>query len=261
MAGATSLDTLPEELLGHIFSYLELIPPSVSKARHEPSLELTDSATAPLKSVCCVSKRWRRIVLPLLFRYSRLRIDSPQAQQHDACLHCNPVAGTTDGARHRNISSLHAALANSAREQIPAFQECNFKEILQYRSEKDPHNREAMSALRGLHFWHKLYGFITFVTLNGLTSGLESFVLIADSTSVKKFAGFAQRSARWQLLGAAVFWRCLLSVVDPARVMIVAPPLELACLTNAVIDISGVCLLHVAISAADFSTRTGHSAI
>lgn len=64
-----SIKSLPPELISHIFSFLDRPAPSDVRLRDQPSPTMLSSPDAPLKSVSLVSKRWRAIVLPLLFRH------------------------------------------------------------------------------------------------------------------------------------------------------------------------------------------------
>lgn len=68
------IEHLPEELLLQIFSHLDSQPPSVTKSREEPSLQITSSNTHTYKDISRVSHRWRRMTLPLLFKFSRIRL-------------------------------------------------------------------------------------------------------------------------------------------------------------------------------------------
>ncbi|KAH8911743.1 hypothetical protein BR93DRAFT_12792 [Coniochaeta sp. PMI_546] len=65
----TTIETLPPELIFHIFFFLDRPAPSDVRLRDQPSPSMLSSSDAPLKSVSCVSKRWRAIVLPVLFRH------------------------------------------------------------------------------------------------------------------------------------------------------------------------------------------------
>ncbi|KAK4982566.1 hypothetical protein LTR66_009206, partial [Elasticomyces elasticus] len=71
----TPLAFLPEELQLLVIDILDVEPPSWSKIDQEPSLALTDSADTPLKALSCASKHFRRLVMPVLFRCSRVRLD------------------------------------------------------------------------------------------------------------------------------------------------------------------------------------------
>jgi hypothetical protein len=75
-----TIDTLPNELLSQIFGFLDIPPPSTNSADllDEPKFELTDAATADLKTSSRVSKRWREATLPTLFRHARFVIAKPE---------------------------------------------------------------------------------------------------------------------------------------------------------------------------------------
>ena len=71
-----SIHTLPNELLLLIFGHLDGPQPSASHLAvyDEPRFDLTQSGITDLKSISCVSKRWREAVLPVLFRHPQLII-------------------------------------------------------------------------------------------------------------------------------------------------------------------------------------------
>lgn len=154
-----TLNDLPEELLLSIFEHLNPSPPSIIKSRLEPSLELTYSETPTLKNISLVSRRWRRIALPLLFRYSRLRLD-----------------------------------------KITEIQESS--------------NR-----------------FLQLVQRNHLQ--VYSLAIIAHHLTVERPSSQDDHSPQ-----IADFWRKLLQETDATRVIIVAPPADLALLTHCAIDLS-----------------------
>ncbi|KAB5525643.1 F-box domain-containing protein [Coniochaeta sp. 2T2.1] len=69
-APATVFDTLPPELVSHIFSFLDSPAPSELQLREQPNPSaLSSPSDTHLKSVSRVSKRFRAIVSPLLFRH------------------------------------------------------------------------------------------------------------------------------------------------------------------------------------------------
>ena len=103
-----NIDKLPEELLLHVFNYLESTPPSEVKIRHEPSLELTRSSKTTLKDVSTISKRWRRIVLPLLFKHARLRIDIPWRKEWSKCAACSKASMDKESERSTKRSVAEA---------------------------------------------------------------------------------------------------------------------------------------------------------
>lgn len=63
---------LPNELLNHIFLFLDNAPPSERRFNHLPTRDWTDSHQAPLKALSTVSRRLRAISLTLLFKHARL---------------------------------------------------------------------------------------------------------------------------------------------------------------------------------------------
>lgn len=62
-------DALPPELLGHVFAYLDQPPPSDGRLHEQPRMRMLHEPQCPLKIISLVSKRWRAIVLPTLFRH------------------------------------------------------------------------------------------------------------------------------------------------------------------------------------------------
>ncbi|KAF2825623.1 hypothetical protein CC86DRAFT_33331 [Ophiobolus disseminans] len=83
----TTVESLPNELLIQIAAHLESEAPSIAKFAHEPTAHLTESDSMPLKHLSLVSWRWRKITLPILFRYSRIALDKePQWVPIDARL-------------------------------------------------------------------------------------------------------------------------------------------------------------------------------
>ncbi|OIW23528.1 hypothetical protein CONLIGDRAFT_637495 [Coniochaeta ligniaria NRRL 30616] len=66
---STAIETLPPELISHIFFFLDGPAPSDVRLRDQPSPSMLASPDAPLKAVSRVSKRWRAIALPVLFRH------------------------------------------------------------------------------------------------------------------------------------------------------------------------------------------------
>lgn len=69
------MDRLPEELLEHIISYLDTPPPSQTQNPQEPSVASLFSTVCPLKSLMTVSRQWRRLVEPVLFKYLKVTVE------------------------------------------------------------------------------------------------------------------------------------------------------------------------------------------
>jgi hypothetical protein len=77
------VELLPNELLSNIFGFLDAPKPSSSEStlHDEPHFELTKSDNAPLKAVSCVSKRWRRATIPLLFKHAQFVINQKKTER------------------------------------------------------------------------------------------------------------------------------------------------------------------------------------
>ncbi|KAI4121953.1 MAG: hypothetical protein LQ347_006682 [Umbilicaria vellea] len=66
---------LPQELLDHIISYLDVEPPSLQTLRREPSITLTESDAQPLKNLSRTSRSLRRLTIVTLFKFARIRLN------------------------------------------------------------------------------------------------------------------------------------------------------------------------------------------
>lgn len=154
------IDQLPEELLLSVFENLDCEPPSISKSRLEPTLDLTSSETHHLKDISTVSTRWRRIALPLLFKFSRIHLNKPIKKTQ---------------------SSSH---------------------------------------------------FLRFVEANGLK--IYSIAMIVDGRICSQSSSQDNNNSA----EIAAFWHNLLHETSATRVVIVAPPADLASLTDCKVDLS-----------------------
>ncbi|EEQ90933.1 hypothetical protein RJZ56_007731 [Blastomyces dermatitidis] len=67
----SSIETLPNELLNHVLSYLSSgPPPSAGKLRQIPAHNITSSTTIDLKNVSRTSSRFRALARPFLFTHT-----------------------------------------------------------------------------------------------------------------------------------------------------------------------------------------------
>lgn len=254
MAPGPPIERLPEELLIHLLNYLDAVPPSETKIREEPSLKLTTSDLCSLKNASLVSKQWRRLVLPSLFRHTRLRLDEPTRR------HC-PVCTALDG-KPRGSSSGEARPAEvNGDGAIDQYHVDLVKEGLGSLYPDSPTDSPPGPAPAGagtcgpeaLHwetsatwiprFYHNLKDFLDFVIRHELASKVVSFVVMTDQMLGEKMERYPHRAAEkgrdQRYRAAAAFWQHLLSVLDPSRIAIVSPPSDLACLTNCAIDTFG----------------------
>jgi hypothetical protein len=106
---------------------------------------------------------------------------------------------------------------------------------------------EEITALWALRFYHQLHDFLHFLETEHLLSAVRSIVVLTDQMMKTKFGRFPHESGahesgarEWRYVGAALFWSHLFCNIDPRRIVIVAPPLDMACLANAAIDTFGV---------------------
>src|SRR5438045_4502077 len=76
--GERAIAALPNEILDQIFSQIDGPPPSDATIYNEPSFELTSSPFTDLKARSLVCQRWRRLIMPRLFKHMRLIILNPQ---------------------------------------------------------------------------------------------------------------------------------------------------------------------------------------
>jgi hypothetical protein len=78
MALNNTINDLPNELLTHIISFLDVPGPSISHLHDQPSSDLLclDSRRTCLKNTSLVSKLWRVVSVPLLFRHLVWRLDA-----------------------------------------------------------------------------------------------------------------------------------------------------------------------------------------
>jgi len=72
-----TLDDLPEEILAQIASYLDTEPLSTTRLRYEPHPEGFRQKERPLLHLSSCSQQMRRVVLPTLFRHTRLNFTYP----------------------------------------------------------------------------------------------------------------------------------------------------------------------------------------
>jgi hypothetical protein len=75
------IQKLPNELLSNIFENFDVPKPSDFGLNDEPTFDLTDSKSANLKSISRVTKRWRNLVIPVLFNHARLNVSDSKTQR------------------------------------------------------------------------------------------------------------------------------------------------------------------------------------
>lgn len=106
-----NVNSLPNELISHIFSFLDVAPPSASTTEllDEPHFNLTCSQEAPLKASSRVSKLWRGLSLPFLFKHAQFELlQTPESA--DISVHIEQIRPflhfITIHELNRNVESL-----------------------------------------------------------------------------------------------------------------------------------------------------------
>lgn len=75
MQQRVTIEALPPELLSNVFEFLDSAPPSDTRLHDQPKRDMFRVSETDLKSVSLVSRRWRGVVLPLLFRHASWSLD------------------------------------------------------------------------------------------------------------------------------------------------------------------------------------------
>lgn len=235
------MDTLPEELQLRILEYLDAAPPSELKARHEPSLNLTLSSSHPLKNVSAVSKNWRRISLPLLFEHVCLRIDRPTRESWlDCCLRDGSSLKhqDSDTPPPANIDQYHRDVLCASPRTAADMDLTPSLWLRKMRSANNADEHEQGTKVWAARIYHASKDFITFITANRLEKRILSVVLVSDGMGCAKVGQLPSPVLYdWRYEAAAAMWQHLLSIIDPQRLAIVAPPTELACFCNSFISL------------------------
>jgi len=240
---------LPEELIIHVLEYLDTRPPSETHIRREPSLSLTACEKAVYKDVCCVSKAWRRIALPLLFKHVRLRLDVTPKPHWARCLICNEF-----GLQKQYPGSIHS-LQGSERDHAEMMadvrrvvEQCRRGELAEvFEMAEDVRDTLEKKILKNASAWiprfyHGVSDILDFLVTNKLTTCVTSFVLMTGKMLDRqtcRYPHMAAPTVDWRFKAAAALWQHVLSVVNPPKILILAPPMDLACLTNCAIDTFG----------------------
>lgn len=244
-----TLGSLPEELQLLIIEFLDVPPPSSHRLRKEPCLTLTDSEDRTLKHVSLISRTWRRLVLPTLFKYTRFRLDRPLRTEWNACSVCNESAIATDEAHAAdarisgNGDRYHTAMVTAARlSQRIAGVPSRGSGIETHAEDGNAAGTLPSTTFPWIaRFYHAMKDFIAFLHNNDLEDVVDNFVLYTDRMLEAKLHRFPHKAADkdWRFPASAAFWSHLLAVIDPTTITILAPPLDLACLANCAVDTFG----------------------
>jgi hypothetical protein len=93
---SAAVDSLPPELLSLVFDFFDGTAPSDDRLKGQPKDDMLRSADCPLKNLSLVSKRWRAIALPILFRHVLWTLEGCDQllakPAHDSGPHSHPAA-------------------------------------------------------------------------------------------------------------------------------------------------------------------------
>jgi hypothetical protein len=227
---------LPNELIHHIFSEVadfNAEPPSSTKFTNEPSPELTRSIHQPIKVLSLVCHRWRQIVLPELFRNSRVTLNCA----HQWLRLCPGVS------RHLRRHSKRSSRASELFSDIQAMESRQLNKVtegpeyfdaplsFEYISEEDD---ILMNVPRQYLHWipsprGNVESYLKFIKDYGLTSKVKSLVVYTEQEMEQ------HRKDAEDLLAireTTALWRNVLTYINLSRIVIAAPPSTMATLAS-----------------------------
>ncbi|USP81866.1 hypothetical protein yc1106_09140 [Curvularia clavata] len=218
---------LPNELLAQIAAHLDQEPPSITKFSHEPSELLTHSDCISLKSLSQVSWRWRKIVLPILFRYSRIPLDDePQWVPMDARLVDSMQENLTKLSNHEFLiyTKLRSKFKSSS---VFAFEPAMDDVLINLCriQEGDEFLKSVPNILWLPHLPKSFANFCRFVAHYTLKHHIRSVVVHTKKEYELRHVSTADLPlAR----GVSDIWTQVFSHLEPTRVIVAAPPSTMA---------------------------------
>jgi hypothetical protein len=226
------MQSLPNELLAQIASHLDHESPSITKFIHEPSGQLTQSDCTPLKNLSLVSWRWRKIVLPILFRYSRISLDDePQWVPMDARLVDSMQEQLTKLSNHEFLiyTKLRSKFKSSSGFAFKQAMDDVLINLCRVQ-EGDEFLKSVPNILWLPHLPKTFTDFCRFVTHYTLKHHIKSVVVYTE----KEYTLCHVPAADAPLArGVSDIWSQIFSHLEPTRVVIAAPPSTMAGLLDA----------------------------
>ncbi|OCK80480.1 hypothetical protein K432DRAFT_328158 [Lepidopterella palustris CBS 459.81] len=221
------MESLPNELLIQIASFLDRDAPSVIKIFHEPSTDLTISEDQPLKALSRVSWRWRKIVIPILFRFARLELDrDPQWVPIDAKLLDNMQSNIGTLSTHE--MQIYLSMRNKLKTSTFSAFDKDFDDLLVElcRIQDGDHFLRSAPFTQWLPHLPKTFdAFSQFVSDYGLKKHIQSLVVFTDKEYELQHVARADGSLYYAVSN---LWNQIFSALDPPRFVVAAPPATLA---------------------------------
>jgi hypothetical protein len=221
------MNKLPNELLIQIASHLDRKAPSVAKFAHEPTADLTVADSIPIKSLSQVSWRWRKIVLPILFRYSRIALDNEsQWVPMNAQLLVGMELQLTKLSDHEFM--IYTKMRGISKSNPTFFRE-SINEVMTSLcriQDGDDFFKSVPNILWLPHLPKTFADFSRFVSQYTLKHHIKSIVVHTNSEE--------QRPIPISSLSRSVssLWTQILSCLEPTRIVVAAPPTTLAALLD-----------------------------
>ncbi|KAF2252141.1 hypothetical protein BU26DRAFT_252002 [Trematosphaeria pertusa] len=223
----TTMDSLPNELFIQIAAHLDIEPPSVAKFAHEPSADITCANETPLKCLSQVSWRWRKIVVPILFRYTRIPLDkNPQWVPIDARL-LESMQGQLTKLSCHEVQIYGRMRSKMKSSSLFAFEEA-FDDLLINLCRIEDGDEFLKSAPNILWFPHlppTFADFVRFVRQYELKHHIRSIVVYAEKEYELRHISTADAHLARVV---AELWDQIFFRLEPARLVVAAPPATLA---------------------------------
>ncbi|KAF2658876.1 hypothetical protein K491DRAFT_234818 [Lophiostoma macrostomum CBS 122681] len=220
------MDSLPNELLIQIASHLELPPPSVVKFAQEPSSDLTRSEELHLKALSQVSWRWRKVVLPVLFKYSRITLDdAPQWVPIDARLIETMQSQLSQLSGHE--LQIYQKMRNKFKSTPSAFDEV-FDDLQINLCRIQPGDDFLSSSTHILWFPHLPDSFVDFTHFVNKYDLKHHIKSLAVSTPREYELRHVSQADSPLIRAVAEIWSNVFAHFEPSRVIVAAPPTTLA---------------------------------
>jgi hypothetical protein len=221
------MEALPNELLIQIATHLDKPPPSVTKFAHEPSSQLTCVDERSLKALSQVSWRWRKIVLPILFHYSRIPLDDdPQWVPIDARLIEDMQGSLTTLSTHE--MQIYTKMRSKFKSTSMSAYDEAFDDLLINLcriQENDKFLKSVPHILWLPHLPKAFMKFTQFITIYNLKRHIKSVVVYTDKEYELRHVATADAP-----LSRAVsdIWSQIFSHLNPHRLVVAAPPTTMA---------------------------------
>lgn len=219
------MDKLPDELCLQIVECIDVDPPSVVNFAKEPKFGLTFSDCAPLKTLSTLTRQWRRIALPALFRFCRLHLgdETEWAVLDGLLLHRLETNEKKLNPRERRIAAkLRDCLYGNRQKE---------EDIVQIL----PNDFVLQTATRQWlpRFSESQDEFVRFIIEHNFRNVVESLTIYTLLESEPNpHLGWPNLASRF----SRHFWVKIFAAVDPARLVIAAPPATVATLSGSSVD-------------------------